>query len=168
MHSDDALYVNMYQSSILNWADKNMKIIQESSIPESDTVKFTINGSGTIDFRFRIPDWMVGKMEISIDGDACSYKTVHGYAQVTGDFNTGDVIELTIPEAVNAYALPDKNTVYGFKYGPVVLSAELGKQDMTTSSTGMWVTIPKDKVTPSENIQCHCNYHFSFHIYCSC
>ena len=153
MHSNDALYVNMYQSSILNWADKNIRISQESSIPESDTAKFTIDGSGAIDFRFRIPDWTAGKMKISIDGEAYSYKTVNGYAQVTGDFKTGDVIELTIPEAVKAYALPDKNSVYGFKYGPVVLSAELGKQDMMTSSTGMWVTIPKDKVTPSENIR---------------
>ena len=153
MHCDDTLYVNMYQSSVLNWADKNMKITQESSIPESDTAKFTIDGSGAAEFRFRIPDWTAGKLKVKVCGEDYSYKTVNGYAQVTGDFKTGDIIELTIPEAVKAYSLPDNNTVYGFKYGPVVLSAELGKQNMITSSTGMWVTIPKDKVTPSETIQ---------------
>lgn len=152
MHSDDTLYVNMYQSSVLNWADKNMKITLESSIPESDTAKFTIDGSGAAEFRFRIPDWTAGKMKVKVGGEDYSYKTVNGYAQVSGDFKTGDVIELTIPEAVKAFPLPDNNTVYGFKYGPVVLSAELGRQDMVTSSTGMWVTIPKDKVTPSETI----------------
>ncbi|WP_294749932.1 beta-L-arabinofuranosidase domain-containing protein [uncultured Ruminococcus sp.] len=152
MHSDDTLYVNMYQSSVLNWADRNMKITQESSIPESDTAKFTINGSGAAEFRFRIPDWTAGKMKVKVGGEDYSYKTVNGYAQVTGDFKTGDVIELTIPEAVKAYPLPDNKNVYGFKYGPVVLSAELGRQNMVTSSTGMWVTIPKDKVTPSETI----------------
>ncbi|MBR6616715.1 MAG: dockerin type I repeat-containing protein, partial [Oscillospiraceae bacterium] len=47
---------------------------------------------------------------------------------------------------------PDGNTTYGFKYGPIVLSAELGMANMETSSTGMWVTIPKDKVVASENI----------------
>ena len=153
MHSDNTLYVNMYQSSILNWADKNMKITQNSTIPEGETTKFTIDGSGAVEFRFRIPDWQAGNMTIKVNDAKYSYKTVDGYAQVTGDFNKGDVIELTIPEEVKAYNLPDKNTVYGFKYGPIVLSAELGKSNMTTSSTGMWVTIPKDKVTPSETIK---------------
>ena len=153
MHTDDTLYVNMYQSSIINWADKNMKITQESNIPGGDTTTFTIDGSGAVDFRFRIPDWKAGNMTIKVDGEKYQYKTVNGYAQVTGDFKKGDTIELTIPEEVKAYSLPDKNTVYGFKYGPIVLSAELGKENMATSSTGMWVTIPKDKVTPSENIR---------------
>ena len=153
MHSDNAVYVNMYQSSILNWADKNMKITQESSIPSGDTSTFTIDGSGAAEFRFRIPDWKADSMTIKVNDSKYNYKTIDGYAQVTGDFSSGDVIEVTIPEEVKAYNLPDKNTVYGFKYGPVVLSAELGKQNMVTGSTGMWVTIPKDKVTPSENIR---------------
>ncbi len=153
MHKDDTLYVNMYQSSILDWADKNMKITQESDIPRGDTARFTVDGTGAVDFRFRIPDWIAGNITVKVDGEKYSYKNVNGYAQVTGDFRSGDVIELTLPEDVKAYSLPDKNTVCGFKYGPVVLSAELGKQDMVTSSTGMWVTIPKDKVTPSENIR---------------
>ncbi|WP_080676315.1 beta-L-arabinofuranosidase domain-containing protein [Ruminococcus flavefaciens] len=153
MHGDNTLYVNMYQSSILNWADKNMKITQESTIPDGNTSKFTIEGSGAVDFRFRIPDWKAGNVTVKVDGEKYSYKTVNGYAQVTGDFKTDDVIEITIPEAVKAYSLPDKNTVYGFKYGPVVLSAELGKQNMATSSTGMWVTIPKEAIAPSENIR---------------
>ncbi|MBR5166102.1 MAG: glycoside hydrolase family 127 protein [Ruminococcus sp.] len=152
MHGDNTLYVNMYQSSILNWADKNMTITQNSSIPEGDTTKFTIDGSGAVEFRFRIPDWKAGAMTVKVNGTKYNYKTVNDYASVSGDFNSGDVIELTIPEEVKAYALPDKNTVYGFKYGPVVLSAELGKSNMATGSTGMWVTIPKDKVTPNETI----------------
>lgn len=153
MHGDDTLYVNLYQSSILNWSDKNMKITQMSSIPEGETSTFTVEGSGAVDFRFRIPDWKAGNMTVKVNNTKYSYKTINGYAQVTGDFKSGDVIELTIPEEVKAYALPDKNTVYGFKYGPIVLSAELGKADMTTSSTGMWVTIPKEQITPSEDIR---------------
>ena len=153
MHSDNTLYVNMYQSSILNWADQNMKITQESSIPDGDTATFTIDGSGAVEFRFRLPDWKAGNVSITLNGEKYSYKTVDGYAQVTGDFKSGDKIALTIPEAVVAYSLPDKNTVYGFKYGPVVLSAELGKQNMATGSTGMWVTIPKEAVAPSQNIK---------------
>ncbi len=153
MHSGDTLYVNMYQSSVLDWEDKSMKITQNSTIPEGETSTFTIDGSGYADIRFRIPDWKAGNMTVKINGEKYSYKSVNGYAQVEGERSSGDVIEVTIPEEVRAYPLPDKNTVYGFKYGPVVLSAELGKENMTTSSTGMWVTTPKEAITPSENIR---------------
>lgn len=153
MHEDNTLYVNFYQSSILNWEEKGVTITQESTIPEGASVKFTVDGSGDLDFRFRIPDWIDGTMGVSVNGSKYSYKTVNGYADVSGDFSSGDVIELTIPSKVRAYPLPDAPDVYGFKYGPLVLSAELGKQDMTTGSTGMWVTIPKDKVEGSETFR---------------
>ena len=127
MHSKDALYVNLYQSSSVNWKDKSVTIKQESEIPNGNTVTFTVSGSGDLDFRFRIPDWVAGTMSIAVNGTKYNYKTVDEYAQVTGSFSDGDKIVLTIPMEVKAYNLPDKTSVYGFKYGPVVLSAELGK-----------------------------------------
>lgn len=152
MHSDNTLYVNMYQSSILSWDEMNVKITQESSIPDGDTSVFTIEGSGALDLRFRIPDWEASPMTIKVNGEKYNYTNVNEYAQVTGNFKSGDKIELTIPEEVKAYNLPDKTSVYGFKYGPIVLSAELGTQNMEKSSTGMWVTIPKEAITPTDNI----------------
>ena len=152
MHSGNTLYVNMYQSSEVSWADQNVTIKQESTIPNGNTSTFTVTGSGDLDLRFRIPDWNAGTMTVAVNGTKYTYKTVDEYAQVTGSFKSGDKITVTIPEAVVAYNLPDKTSVYGFKYGPVVLSAELGKQNMTTGSTGMWVTIPKDAVVGNQNI----------------
>ncbi|MBR7037815.1 MAG: glycoside hydrolase family 127 protein [Oscillospiraceae bacterium] len=152
MQSDDALYVNLYQSSKVDWEAKGVTITQETDIPWSDTATFTVDGSGALDLRFRIPDWTAGTMTAEVNGTRYSYKTVDGYAQVTGDFQSGDKVVLHIPAAVKAYALPDAPNVYGFKYGPIVLSAELGKEDMKTDSTGMWVTIPKEKKVASETI----------------
>jgi len=153
MHDDDTLYVNFYQSSILEWAEKGVTITQESSIPEGASVKFTVKGDSAMDIRFRIPDWIDGNMNVSVNGSKYNYKTVSGYADVSGNFRNGDVIELTVPSKVRAYPLPDSPDVYGFKYGPLVLSAELGKEDMKTDSTGMWVTIPKEKKVASETIK---------------
>jgi DUF1680 family protein len=152
MHEGNTLYVNFYQSSKLDWADQNVTITQETDIPWNDTAVFTVDGSGSLDLRFRIPDWTAGTMTADVNGEKYSYKTVDGYAQITGDFRSGDKITLHIPAEVRAYALPDNPSVYGFKYGPVVLSAELGKEDMKTDSTGMWVTIPKEKKVASETI----------------
>ncbi|MBQ1464310.1 MAG: glycoside hydrolase family 127 protein [Ruminococcus sp.] len=153
MHDDDTVYVNFYQSSILDWADKGVTLTQESNIPDGTSVKFTVKGSAPLDMRFRIPDWIDGSMGVTVNGTKYSYKTVNGYADVSGNFSSGDVIELNIPSKVRAYPLPDSPDVYGFKYGPLVLSAELGKEDMKTDSTGMWVTIPKEKKVATETIK---------------
>ncbi len=153
MQDDNTLYVNLYQSSVLDWSEKGCTIKQESNIPDGNTAKFTVTGNAKLDICFRIPDWIAGGMTININGVKYNYQTVNGYAKVTGDFSSGDVIELTIPSKVRAYSLPDAPDVYGFKYGPLVLSAELGKENMKTDSTGMWVTIPKEKVVPSETIK---------------
>ncbi len=153
MHHDNSLYINMYQSSEINWKEKNVKITQNSSIPDGNTSKFTISGSADLDLRFRLPDWKAGNVIITVNGERYAYKTVDNYAQVTGNFKDGDTIELTIPLEVKAYSLPDSDDTYGFKYGPVVLSAELGTADMKKGTTGMNVAIPSDKVVASETIK---------------
>ena len=153
MHNGNTLYVNFYQSSVLTWKEQNVTITQESTIPDGETVKFTVDGSGSLDLRFRIPDWKAGNISITVNGQKTSYTEVDGYAQVKRDFSSGDVVELTIPEEVKAHTLPDaRGKVYAFTYGPVVLSAELGTENMKKGSTGMWVTIPEEKIAGNENI----------------
>ena len=68
MHDDDSLYVNFYQSSILNWEEKGVTITQESTVPDDVSVKFTVKGSAPLDLRFRIPDWIDGTMNVAVNG----------------------------------------------------------------------------------------------------
>ena len=153
MHKGNTLYVNYYQSSVLNWKEKSVTVTQDSTIPNGNTTKFTIDGSGELEFRFRIPDWKADNIKIKLNGSAYSYKEEDSYAVVSGSFMTGDVIELTIPMTVKAYSLPDNANSFGFKYGPIVLSAELGTANMENTTTGWNVTIPKDKVVANEKIK---------------
>lgn len=152
MHRGNTLFVNIYQSSAIRWEEQGVTITQESSIPAGDTVEFTVTGSGSLDLRFRIPDWIAGNMAITKNGETASYETVDGYAQLKGDFADGDVIMLKIPVTVRAYSLPDNTAAYAFKYGPLVLSAELGTASMKEGNTGMWVTTAADKIVASEKI----------------
>ena len=152
MSDGNTLYVNLYQSSELIWADQNVKITQVSDIPQSDTALFTINGSGSLDFRFRIPDWAASNPTITVNETKYSYTTVNGYAEVKGDFKSGDKIAVKIPAELRAFNLPDAENAYAFKYGPILLSAALGTSNMKEGSTGMWVTIPADKVVSNETV----------------
>ena len=168
MHKDNTLYVNMYQSSVLDWEDQNVTVTQESNFPSSDTAVFTVKGFGNLEFRFREPDWRADDLKITVNGTKYSYKTVQGYAVVSGSFKTGDKISVTIPMEVKAYGLPDNANVYAFKYGPCVLSAELGTADMKQGTTGMAVSIPAESISPSQKINLNAESgtvnSFMFHI----
>ena len=56
--------------------------------------------------------------------------------------DTNNTIEYEMNMQVVAHALPDNENTVAFKYGPWVLSADMGQKDMNTSTTGVNVTIP--------------------------
>lgn len=145
---DKTAVVNLYLSSTLNWADEGITLKQVSDFPDSDTAVFTLNTSAQWDgtLMFRIPDWAVSST-VTVNGTEVTYSTINGYAVIEGPFNDGDVIELTFPMEVVAYSLPDNTNAYSFKYGPVLLSADLGSDSMTQTTTGVNVSIPASRVT---------------------
>lgn len=152
MADGNTLYVNIYQSGTLNWKEQNVTVKQESNIPQDDTANFTISGSGDLDFRFRIPDWAAANPTITVNGTKYTYTNVNGYADVKGSFKDGDKIAVKLPAQVTVCTLPDSSNSYAFKYGPILLSTALGTSNMKEGSTGMWVTIPADKVVQNETV----------------
>ncbi len=143
---ENSVYVAQFVSSKLTWEEKNLIITQISDIPNTDTTKFTLEtpdgGTATADIVLRVPDWCAGDIVVKINGEAVEVKSVNSFVRLSGTWNNGDVIEYSIPMEVVAYGLPDNENVVAFKYGPVVLSANLGTEDMATSTTGVNVTIP--------------------------
>lgn len=155
-YKDNTIVVNLYFDSKLTWEEKNVILTQNSDIPQKDTVSFTVNAidgkQADIDLRFRVPDWAANDMTVKLNGSAYDAQLVDGYVCINGAFADGDVIELTIPIEVRACALADNETAIGFKYGPLVLSADLGTEDKQVTTTGMWVSIPKNKIVDDEII----------------
>lgn len=150
-HKEDTLIVNQYFSSTLNWTDKKVVVEQKTNIPVTDTAEFTIKGKFTGNIALRLPEWISEDAFVTVNGNNYDYKVANlsedakGYAVIEGPFADGTVITIKLPMKVTAHNLPDGENVYAFKYGPVVLSALLGKENMALSSTGMWVTIPAER-----------------------
>ena len=147
--TEDALIVNQYFSSTATW--KDVEIIQNASIPQSDQVSFCIKQSLASNILFRLPYWLADKAKITVNGKVYEYSIIggadnKGYALVEGPFEADTKIELVLPMKVETYNLPDSENTYGFKYGPVVLSALLGTKDMIDTTTGVNVTIPSNKI----------------------
>lgn len=152
-HKENTLFVNQYISSDLCWKEQGVTIKQTSNIPESETVAFEIIGSFDGNIAFRLPNWLASKASITINDKLIDYVSDNGYAFVKGTFTDKTRIIVTLPMKVTAFSLKDNSSSYAFKYGPVVLSALLGKKDMIMSSTGVDVTIPKDSVFENAYLQ---------------
>ncbi len=153
---DNILVINQFISSSLDWKEQNVVITQQSQIPETDKTMIRIENyfEGTI--AIRLPEWLAARESIHLNGAPIKYTVMGGvnnadgvrggYAIIQGIFHAGDKLSVTLPMKVRAYALPDGDQTYGFKYGPVVLSALLGKEDMERTVTGVDVLIPRSRV----------------------
>lgn len=152
---DDTLIVNQYMASKVLF--KGVEIEQKANVPASDKVEFVIKDALEGKLLFRLPYWLAGDAEITVNGCGHSYEVVNakggkGYALVEGPFEAGTEITLRLPMKVVAYNMPDGKNTYAFKYGPVVLSALLGTKDMIDSTTGVNVTIPSNRIIESKYV----------------
>lgn len=138
-HNEDTVFVNQFISSELNWTDKGFVMEQMSDIPQTaaSVIKIKENTSN-IKLAIRVPNWCAGEMKVSVNGAEVA-SVADGYISL--EVNAGDEIKMDIPMKVVAYPLHDNKHCIGLKYGPVVLSAALGKEDMEESKTGVDVTI---------------------------
>lgn len=154
--NENMVVVSGYFSSVLTDNKKNIKLTQEADIPSSDTVKVTVNtldGSDTVgtSVALRLPSWLADETSVQVNGSAAATENKSGYA-IVSNLKNGDVITITLPMDIKAYNLPDGESTYGFKYGPVVLSAKLGTEKMDTTFTGVSVIIPAAKLIENKYI----------------
>lgn len=135
----DSIFVNRYTSSSVIWEEKGLQITQNAELPK---VTFTVNGSAEAKIVLKVPDWCEDKPTVKINGDKKNVKVKDGFITLLREWNDGDTIEYEMNMKVVAFSLPDNENTVAFKYGPWVLSANMGNTDMNTSTTGVNVTIP--------------------------
>jgi Uncharacterized protein conserved in bacteria len=153
-YSDNRLYVNQFFSSKLDWQEQQVVITQTTSLPQTDIVQFTIEAGtpATLALHIRIPDWSAGAMDISVNGEAVTPIIEQNYAVLDRTWTDGDSIELRIPMKVTYSRLPDAPYSIGLQYGPVVLSAALGTEDMVESRTGVIVNVATRRMAVKDYI----------------
>ncbi|MDQ0061449.1 glycoside hydrolase family 127 protein [Paenibacillus harenae] len=159
-HKGNELFVNQYVSSTLQWSEQGVRITQYSGIPESDQTTFTVEiedgQAKPLKLSLRVPYWVRGDIVVKLNGASAAAEAVDGFIVVDRTWSHGDTLELTLPMKLIVSRLPDNRNVVGFQYGPVVLSAALGTEDMTQASTGIMVRVPtrrmlvKDFIIPTD------------------
>lgn len=154
---DNNLVIAQYLASEASFKAGNMKVTQEGDFSQSDTFTITVNalGEGEVNggLRLRLPDWLAGDAEITVDGEVYQYAVKEEYAVIpSGKVKDGTKITIKLPMEVRAYNLPDNENAYAFKYGPYVLSAKLGTDKQAQGTTGVNVSISTTKAINNDRV----------------
>jgi DUF1680 family protein len=146
-HEDNKLFVNMYLSSSLNWSEKQIMLLQDTDIPNTNNAYFKINVKNDIELTlcFRIPSWSKG-VSIKINNELTTFEEEKGYAVINRSWKDNDSIEINFKIEASYSPLPDNSNAIAFTYGPLVLSAGLGTEKLEQSTTGVIVSIPNKHV----------------------
>ena len=133
-HADDAVYVNLFIPSKLNWSDQGVEIVQDNHFPEEAATHLTINPQNEKAFtlHIRYPKWVAdGAMKVSINGATYdNIKADADYVSIHRDWKKGDKVDVELPMSLRAEQLPDGSNYFAFIYGPIVMAAKTGEKGL--------------------------------------
>ncbi|PRX46851.1 glycoside hydrolase family 127 protein [Salegentibacter salegens] len=133
-HTNDALFVNLFISSELDWQEKNLKLVQNTGFPNSESTNLTIETEEpqTFKLRLRYPDWAIeGELEIFINNKLYKHDNKPGsYVEIDRVWENGDEIHVKFPMKLDFERLPDDSDFVALKYGPIILATKLGDKDL--------------------------------------
>ena len=158
---ENGVIVNLFFSSEVTDEAHGIKLVQECHIPEDNTIHFTVKTCGAMEqlnggvgqkatIKIRKPAWATGAELCVKAGTDIQTGEADGYFFAEGFWEDGDTLEYRLDATVRAEGLPDCDNVFAFKYGPLLLSADLGTENMVDGKTGVDVTIPTNKIVQSE------------------
>jgi DUF1680 family protein len=145
---DERLYVNLYVGSQaqLSLVESDVRITQDTSYPWKGDVKLTINPAQPAQFMLslRVPGWVKGQpvpsdlyrylddtpgdVTVRVNSETITAKEDHGYININRTWQSGDIVELTIPMPIRrVVAHPQVDDCRGkvaLERGPIVYAAE--------------------------------------------
>jgi uncharacterized protein len=125
-HEGDALFVNLFIPSTLDWREKNVKITQANNFPDQSSTRITVDGDARFAMKIRYPAWVAaGKLGVKVNGKPVKVTAQPGsYVSVERAWKKGDRVDVSLPMAMKLEQMPDKSNYYAVLYGPIVLAAK--------------------------------------------
>jgi DUF1680 family protein len=132
-HDGDGVYVNLFIASELDWAERGLRLRQETKFPETGSTLITVHAEKPVEtvIRLRVPEWANGAA-VKINGRALEASASPGsYLALRRTWKNGDRIEMSMPMRLRMEAMPDDAKQQAFLYGPLVLAGDLGNDGLT-------------------------------------
>ena len=122
---DQALYVNLYIPSTLEWTERKVTMEQTTNFPNEDNTRLTIKGSGKFDILVRVPGWATKGFFVKINGKEQKLDAKPGsYLKISRTWKDGDVIDLKMPFQFHLDSVMDQQNIASLFYGPILLAAQ--------------------------------------------
>ena len=140
-HKGDALFVNLFVASELNWKQKGIVLRQETGFPYSETSRITIveapslrgrAGGEAFALQVRYPGWVKpGQFAVKVNGQPVSLITgPSSYVTIDRQWKKGDVVDITFPMHNSIKYLPNVPQYIALMHGPILLAAKMGTEDL--------------------------------------
>ena len=132
-HMGDALYVNLFVASELNWKEKNISLRQETSFPYSESSRITItSGKGQFPLLVRYPNWVKpGEFAVTVNGKPVSIISgPSSYVTIDRKWKKGDVVNIIFPMHNSIKYLPNVPQYIALMHGPILLGMKTGTEDL--------------------------------------
>jgi DUF1680 family protein len=142
----DALLVDQFVSSELDWKEKGLRVVQETQFPGGSSTSFTFRAPRPVraEIRLRVPSWTEKGAGVRLNGRA-----LEGFAAPGGSFvldrvwSDGDRVELRLPMALRIEPTPDDPSIAAAMFGPIVLAGRLGTEGLTPATLRAEPTKPR-------------------------
>ena len=152
--SGNDLYVNLFIASELDWKERGLTVKQETAFPsQADTrLTFALKKPSTFALHLRYPSWVAaGKLSVKVNGKDCPVDArPSSYFTIERKWKDGDVVEMHMPMHVAMEHIPNVPEYVSVLYGPVVLAARAGDEDLRGLVAGdsRWGHIASGKLLP--------------------
>ena len=140
-HVGDALFVNLFVASELNWKEKGISLKQETAFPYAETSKITITNAPSLRGRaggeafpllVRYPGWVKpGQFEVKVNGQPVQIISgPSSYVTIDRKWKKGDVVEVSFPMHNSIKYLPNVPQYIALMHGPILLGMKTGTEDL--------------------------------------
>ena len=153
-HVGDALFVNLYAASQLDWKERGITLRQETAFPYSENSTITIaEGKGTFNLMVRYPGWVhPGEFKVSVNGKPVDIITgPSSYVSINRKWKKGDVVNINFPMHSSLRYLPNEPQYVALMHGPILLGMKTGTESMASliaddSRFGQYAGGPKQPI----------------------
>jgi len=124
---ESALYVNLYVDSTLRWQEKGFTVIQATKYPAEGASRLTVNGSGPLEIKLRVPPWVGSRYTVRINGAVQNLIPAPGtYLTLSRQWRSGDTIDIAMPFRFRVERALDNPAVQSIFYGPTLMAVQAG------------------------------------------
>jgi len=125
-HDGNALLVNLFIPSRLEWREKGVVLTQSNRFPDQSSTRLTVDAGGKFTLKVRYPGWVArGALTVRVNGKPVPVRAAPGeYVELARQWRKGDTVDVRLPMRTTLEQMPDKSNYYAVLHGPIVLAAK--------------------------------------------